>query len=407
MKSQLPLSLWIGCVLLIAGSCIGAGMLGLPIVTGIAGFFPSLVMFFIAWLFMTITGLLLVEVISSFHTRVNIVSMSERALGNFGKLIAWVMYLFLFYSILVAYISGSGQLINHYLFRISSTNLPSWLGAVMFTCFFGAVAYQGTKVVDYCNRVFMIGKIVSYLGVIFLGLYYVDFNKLMYQQPKLSFFSLPLLVIAFGYHNMIPTLMTYVKNDARQLKKIILTGSLFALIVYVIWEIIVLGILPVNGPGGIIENLTRGRQASQAIMEIIGNTWVSYFTQALAFFALISSFLVQTLALIHFLADGLKMNKEKNETIPLCILALLPPLIFALIYPNLFIKALNFAGGICTVILFGILPVVLAWKNRYLHKKQGTYQVPGGKKTLVFIILIAVSIVILQIGNMLHLISYV
>jgi tyrosine-specific transport protein len=35
-----------GGVLLIAGSCIGAGMLGLPIITGIAGFFPSLLMFF-------------------------------------------------------------------------------------------------------------------------------------------------------------------------------------------------------------------------------------------------------------------------------------------------------------------------------------------------------------------------
>lgn len=36
----------LGGMLLIAGSCIGAGMLGLPIVTGLSGFFPSLAMFF-------------------------------------------------------------------------------------------------------------------------------------------------------------------------------------------------------------------------------------------------------------------------------------------------------------------------------------------------------------------------
>ena len=34
-----------GGMLLIAGSCIGSGMLGIPIVTGVAGFFPSLLMF--------------------------------------------------------------------------------------------------------------------------------------------------------------------------------------------------------------------------------------------------------------------------------------------------------------------------------------------------------------------------
>ena len=38
----------IGGILLIAGSCIGAGMLGLPILTGLVGFFPSLILFGIA-----------------------------------------------------------------------------------------------------------------------------------------------------------------------------------------------------------------------------------------------------------------------------------------------------------------------------------------------------------------------
>ena len=36
----------LGGMLLIAGSCIGAGMLGLPILTGLSGLMPSLFMFF-------------------------------------------------------------------------------------------------------------------------------------------------------------------------------------------------------------------------------------------------------------------------------------------------------------------------------------------------------------------------
>src|ERR1700722_9255778 len=98
----------IGGMLLIGGSCIGAGMLGLPILTGLAGFFPSLVMFFAAWAFMTLTGLLLVEVNGWFSERVNLVTMFGYSLGRIGKALSWILYLFLFYALLVAYVSGSG-----------------------------------------------------------------------------------------------------------------------------------------------------------------------------------------------------------------------------------------------------------------------------------------------------------
>lgn len=36
----------IGGILLVAGTTIGAGMLALPIVTGFAGFWPSIALFF-------------------------------------------------------------------------------------------------------------------------------------------------------------------------------------------------------------------------------------------------------------------------------------------------------------------------------------------------------------------------
>src|SRR5271155_5572244 len=95
----------IGGILLVAGSCIGAGMLALPILTGLAGFFPSLIMFLSAWVFMTLTGLLLVEVNGWFDRRVNLITMAGHTFGKFGKTLSWVLYLFLFYALLVAYVS--------------------------------------------------------------------------------------------------------------------------------------------------------------------------------------------------------------------------------------------------------------------------------------------------------------
>jgi tyrosine-specific transport protein len=240
--------------------------------------------------------------------------------------------------------------------------------------------------------------------MIVLGAQFVKPHLLLRADPSLAIYSLPVLVIAFGFHNMIPTLMNYMQNDVRRVKQAILGGSLFALVVYLIWEIVVLGIVPVDGEWGFLNSYKQGRQASDAVAGILGLSWVSNFAEALAFFALLSSFLAQTLALVHFLADALKIKDQKHESVPLCLLALAPPLLFALIYPHLFLSALNFAGGICAVLLFGVLPASMAWKNRYVQKIESRYQLFGGKKILLAVIVLALFIVAFQAATMLHLV---
>lgn len=390
----------IGGILLIGGSCVGAGMLALPILTGLSGFFPSMTMFFCAWAFMTITGLLMVEVNGWFQTQVNIVSMAGHTLGQFGRVLSWGLYLFLFYSLLVAYISGSGSLTSTYFGTYFSMKLPSWIGSTVFVAIFGSIVYMGTRTVDHWNRVFMFGKIFTYLAMVVLGVQYIKPHLLLRTEPSYAIFSLPVLIISFGYHNMIPTLTAYMKGDIQRVRKVILGGSLFALIVYLIWEIVVLGIVPPDGQWGLVASWKHGWQASEAVSGTLGITWVSSFAEGLAFFALLTSFVAQTLALVHFLADGFKVKGEKHESIPLCLLALAPPLFFSFLYPQLFIKALNFAGGICAVILFGILPAVMVWMGRYSKKTASSYQVKGGKPLLITVFLFALFILFFQISSM-------
>jgi len=99
-----------GGALLIAGSCIGAGMLAIPIVTGMAGFLCSVILFFLAWVFMTSTALLLVETNGWFHKQISFLSVLDHTIGKPIKAVGWIAYLFLFYALLVAYISGIGTL---------------------------------------------------------------------------------------------------------------------------------------------------------------------------------------------------------------------------------------------------------------------------------------------------------
>ncbi len=356
-------------------------------------------MFLCAWAFMTLTGLLMVEVNGWFQSQVNIASMAGHTLGRFGRILSWGLYLFLFYSLLVAYISGSGSLSSTYFETYFSTKIPSWLGSTFFVVIFGSIVYTGTRTVDLWNRVFMFGKIFTYAAMVFLGVRYIKPDLLLHTQPSYALFSLPVLIISFGYHNMIPTLTAYMKGDIRRVRTVILGGSFFALLIYLIWEIVVLGIVPMDGEWGLVNCFQQGRQASEAVAGILGISWVSSFAEGLAFFALLTSFMAQTLALVHFLADGLKTQKQ--ESLSLCSLTLIPPLLFSFVYPQLFIKALSFAGGVCAVVLFGVLPAVMVWIGRYMKHIEAPYRVSGGKPLLVGIFFFALFILFFQISSML------
>jgi len=390
-----------GGVLLIAGSCIGAGMLGLPIITGISGFFPSLLMFFCAWVFMTLTGLILVEVNGWFPHQVNMITMIEKSLGKGGKVLCWITYLFLFYALLVAYISGSGNLFSTFVSGAFGAHIPSWMGSLFFVLLFGVVIYFGTRKVDLWNRVLMIGKILFFLSLILIGVKYIKPKLLLHTDTSKALFSLPILITSFGFHNMIPSLTAYMNRDLKRVRITIIAGSLSAFLIYFIWEIIVLGIVPIGGSSGLLESFKMDREGSQALSMVVKSPWISLFAEGLAFFAILTSFLAQSLSLVHFLADGFKVSKEKKESVWLCILALAPPLLLSLIYPQLFFKALNFAGGICAVILFGILPVIMVWIGRYRKQQFSPYEMPGGKTALSLIFGFACFILLFQVSTML------
>lgn len=383
----------LGGILLIGGSCLGAGMLGLPVQTGPSGFLPSVGMFFLACLFMTSTALLLLEVNGWFPGKAHLLTMSSLTLGRLGKHVCWITYLFLFYALLVAYISGSGSLLSTML--LGNVLIPSWSCSLFFTLLFGWIVYLGTKSVDYCNRILMVGKIGCFILLIFFIFPHVQPNLLERAEPSLAISSLPLLVIAFGFHNMIPSLTAYFNGNLRKTRTTIIGGSLFALIIYIIWEATVLGVLPLEGDNGLLYNLTHDREASQALAAMLHSSTIRAVAQGLGFFALLTSFLAQTLSLVHFLSDALHIRYSKTENISICLLALVPPSIFSFLFPGLFFQALNFAGGICAVILFGVLPVAMVWFG-----KPKSPPSLWKKSALVLILGCAIWILVIQVLSM-------
>ncbi|MFN0064884.1 MAG: amino acid permease [Chlamydiales bacterium] len=386
----------LGGVLLIAGSCIGAGMLALPVVTGPGGFIPSMGCFLIAWLFMTLTGFLLLEANLTLGYKLSLVSLADKTLGPVGRFLCWVLFLFLFYSLGIAYIAASGSILQSILADLMGVLIPQWGGSLLFTTLFAAVLLIGTRFVDYANRLLMLGLVISYCALVFLGSFHIRLEYLLVSQWKYAFAALPVLVISFGFHNMIPSLAMYFEGDVKRLRITVLIGSLLPLLIYFIWQAVMLGIIPSQE---IYSAIDQGEAATEALRSIAGQSWINAVAQSFALFAIVTSFLAQSLSLVDFLADGLKVPKIGIGRVLLVFLSLAPPFTLTFLYPGIFLRALNLAGGFSAVILFGIMPALMVWVLRYKKKIQMSPLIPAGRLLLSLILIVASSIFLLELAQ--------
>lgn len=373
----------LGGSLLVAGTTIGGGMLGLPVLTGVAGFLPSICIYLLCWIFMASTGLLFLEVSQWLRGESNIISMAEKTLGGPGKCFAWVMYIFLFFCLMVAYLVGCGNLVV----QLSRQTIPDWAGPIIFALLFAPLILIPTALVGRLNTFLVAGLALSYLGFVFLGFHYVNIDLLKAWDWSKSSYVLPIAFISFAYQGIIPTLTVYMHHDARNVRKAILIGSFIPLIAYTIWEWLILGIVPLHGNGGLLEALNNGDNAISPLKNFINNPAVYDIGLAFAFFALVTSFLGVALGLRDFLADGLGIKKDLKGKMLLLFLVCTIPLIIAVSYPHLFLTALDYAGGFGSALLLGLLPIVMAWRGRYQLNLPGEHQLPGGRFSLLILAL--------------------
>lgn len=377
----------IGGVLLVAGTTIGGGMLALPVLTSLGGFLPSLVIYFLCWAFMTSTGLLFLEISCWLKKDANILSMAEYTLGPWGRVAAWGLYLFQFYCLTLAYIVGCGNLI----YQLFGGTLPDWSGGIIVVLLFAPFVFAGPRVVGGLNIWLMLGLGLCYVTFVFFGYTHVNTDLLQRAEWPLSLLALPVAFTAFAYQGIIPTLVTYLQNDMRRLRMAIIGGSLIPLVAYIIWQWLILGIIPTEGPGGLAEALKQGNNAVYPLKNFLNAPWIVITAQFFAFFALVTSLLGVTLGLLDFLADGLKISKDAKGRFWLCLVIFLPPLIIATTHPHVFLTALDYAGGFGCALLLGLLPVLMVWSGRYYMGLKGTHQIRGGR--LVLSLLIAFVII--------------
>jgi tyrosine-specific transport protein len=384
-------------IFLITGTCIGAGMLALPYATSGAGFYPSLLTSFLCWLFMLCTGLLFLEATLWLPDGANVLSIAEKFLGAPGKYLGGATFIFLYYCLLVSYLDEGAPLFAMILKGATGLALPEIVLTLLFTFIFATMVLWGTKLVSHVNWFLVACLGISYGFILLAGSDDVRVVHLERHQWNLWLLSAPTFFSAFGYHNIIPTLSTYLNRNAKKLRIAVIVGSLIPFIVYSLWQWLVIGTIP---PDQLLHAQENNIRSYELLELVTGNTWIGALGAYFAFFALITSLLGISLSMVDFLGDGFGAKRSGKSRAGLCCLVFIPPLLFTLYNPGIFVTAIGIAGGFGEAILNGLFPIAMVWVGRYYMNLKSEISLPGGRVLLTVLALFTFLIIGLEINNL-------
>ncbi|MEO1444886.1 MAG: aromatic amino acid transport family protein, partial [Cyanobacteria bacterium J06635_11] len=407
-------------VSLIAGTTIGAGILALPAATLPAGFWPSSVVMIAVWLYMAASGLLIAE--ATIETRqqlktttLGFLATIEYQLGKVGAIAAGIVYIFIHYAMLVAYTARGGDIlaaalqdINNALglepagalatlpsfaepffampiFSVPIFSVPLWSGHLLFSLLLGSLLFWSSEqFIGNVNSVLLTIVIAAFVGLVALTLPQVNTGQLLHYQhwPSASI-AIPVMLVAFVYHNVIPVVATQLKGDKTKIRQSILLGSLIPLVMFLVWNAVILGSFTsasiqltsgavidptvidptVVNPTVVdpIERLRQGVDRPQLGLAIsvfsefaIATSFIGFAYGLLSVFSDLFTSLPSTVPTASDAVETLNAAKATDAVSPkgarslIYALIVLPPLALSLLGPTIFFDAIDLSGALGT-----------------------------------------------------------
>ena len=379
----------VGSTLLVAGTMIGAGMLAMPLTSAGIGFGFTLVLLLGLWTLLTFTALLFVELYQTAESDAGIGTLAEQYFGKAGRIIATAVLIIFLYALIAAYISGGGSLLKDLL----PESFGDKVSILLFTVIFGSFIVIGTHSVDKINRVLFFVMLAAFAVVLSLMLPEIKFDNLMATpiDNALIISASPVFFTAFGFHGSIPSLNKYLGGNVKALRISILAGSAITLCAYILWQMSTHGLLTQNEFLQILKEDATLNGLVKATLAITGSNMIAGAVKLFSTLALVTSFLGVGLGLLECIDDLLKRSFNISAgRISLGLMTFIPPLVFALIYPEGFILALGYAGQMFAFYAV-VLPVSLVWKARRTYTNL-PYKVWGGNLTLIIVLVLGVII---------------
>ena len=291
----------IASVCLITGTCIGGGMLALPIAGGRIGFIPASIVMLLSWVFMTFTGLLYLEISTVMKKDAHISSMAADLLGPKGKVLSWLVYLFICYASLVAYVSEGGKLMG--LFLSSYVDLSRDSLNFLYLSLFASLLVFSRKLLNSFNVTLLVCMFVSFFAIVIMGSQ--NFNGVFLLQQNWDSRGLlalfPLMLTTFSFPGIVPVIYNSHQGNLKDVRQIVFIGTTLTLVIYFIWFWIVLGSIPFTEVSRFEQSYENDNSIAVMLSEFVNNPTLGVMGQVFGFLAISTSFIGVGTALVHFL----------------------------------------------------------------------------------------------------------
>ena len=325
--------------MIIIGTEVGAGILALPIISAQLGFMVASLSMLLSWVVMLYTSLLIADICISMPSGTSFSRMAKKILGLPGAIISWLSFVVLLYAISVAYISAASSAFHELI-----TSVPENILAIIFVFIFAAFIVMGVKTVDWVNRLLLTVKIIVLVSVCLILFNMINPQNLLNKPLNLGvlFVAVPVIITSFTSHLIVPTLTDYLHKDSKAIFRVLIIGSTIPLILYFLWLIAVLGVLPLHGPISFMTSVFDHKSINTAnigdvltaIQQKVQMKSVTLGSNLFTDISVMTSYLSVSLALYHFNIDSYRLKKLSNkfQTLVALTLTFLIPLLYLKIY---------------------------------------------------------------------------
>jgi tyrosine-specific transport protein len=358
----------LGCIFLILGTCVGAAMIALPVVTAHESYWLTIILVVSSWLVMTLGAWALTKVVLRMKPGSNLISMSQATLGKGARLITWIVYLLLLYSLISAYLASTSDVLRA-IIGLSGAVVPHFICSIMVTGILGYIVYSGIGAVDFFNRFLMTIKLVIFAFLVGFMAPKANFTLLSQGSFNFTWSTWLVIICSFGFAIIMPTVSQYLNYDKKRIMRVLMIASVIPVLIYLIWIATVQGLLPRFGADGLVS-LNHAADTNSALMSGLSAATGRDSLKSLSYIFIsvsaLTAFLGVSVCLIDFLADGLKKQKKGGDGLLIFTLTYLPPLVIVLFMPQVFTTALAYAGFFCLYILI-FLPIAMLMASSKNH----------------------------------------
>ena len=360
-----------GSILLIASTCIGSGMIALPMILAKIGIIPSILLMIFTWLLMYFTSLITVELSLQAGKGLPLGKLGKRFSGKIAEIIGTGSFKLLSYALLAVYIYAGSSILQK-LFS-STLNTEYSFDSIAFLYALAAVILFlfPIKIIDYVNRLLFTSLLVV-IAILIIGLVsMINWDNLPLFAPDYGDISawqilIPIVFTSFGFQGSCHTLVNYCEKNGIILKRALLWGSFIPMLVYIIWNSSILSLVHNENPS-FYNNIINGKVDVGDLIEELTHIaqWqsIKILTWWISILAIVTSVLGVGIGLFDAIKIMIPSENRLTRNLSASLITILPAYIVAILIPNAFIQVLSFAGMILVIIAI-IMPVYLLHKAK-------------------------------------------